>query len=358
MAKRKILLRHRLCPGDVACTTSLVRDLHKQYGSCVEIGFDTNQKAIYKHNPYVKFMLQSAADVETIELCYKAGLTASKNGNREHFLTWFYKDFNKKSGLDVKCEKAWPDLHISEEQKRVSPIKGRYWLVFAGGKTDFTVKWWDHSRYQAVVDNLRVFGLRFAQSGATKPSEPQNVQPKLKNTLDLLGWGGVEEFLWQVYHAEGVICPITAAMHIAAGFRKPAVVVAGGREEWWWEAYTNDGQFPDTAQSVTVPHRYLHTQGMLECCARSGCHKNKVVKINADKRLCTMLAPGRTGLSALPMCMYMITVDHVVNAVLSYYEDGTLPPIGIRQADMYKWYKDNNKEELMPDNIRLQEKND
>ena len=353
MAKRKLLLKHHLCPGDVACTTTLVRDLYKQYGHEVEIGFDTNQKAIYKHNPYVKPMLASAADVETIVLCYKDGLTSSKNGNRHHFLTWFYRDFNKKSGLDVTCTQSWPDLHLSEEQRRVSPIEGRYWLIFAGGKTDFTVKWWDPVRYQTVADNLRTFGLRFAQSGATKPSKPQNVQPKMNNVLDLLGWGSVEEFLWQVYHAEGVICPITAAMHIAAGFRKPAVVVAGGREEWWWEAYTNDGQFPKTADDVTVPHKYLHTQGMLECCLTAGCHKNKVIKMNDDKRICTMPAARRVGQSPLPTCMDMITVDHVVNAVLSYYESGLLPPIGLEQAKMRDWYLSNGKGRLMPDNVRF-----
>jgi len=352
MRKRKLLLKHHLCPGDITCTTSLVRDLHFQYGDRVEIGFDTNHKAVYAHNPYVKQMLPGESDVETIVLGYLKGLTESKAGTyRKHFLTYFYKDFFKKTGLEVQCTTAKPDLHLSEYHKRVSPISGRYWLVFAGGKSDFTVKLWETERYQHTVDRLRDFGLRFAQSGATKPSlKPKNIQPRLENVTDLLGWGGVEEFLWQIYHAEGVICPITAAMHIAAGFDKPCVVVAGGREEWWWEAYTNDGQFPELATPVSVPHKYLHTIGKLTCCAEHGCHKNKVVKINDDSRLCLQPATSRQGRQPLPVCMDMITVDHVVNAVLEYYADGVLPPIGMPTREIHSWYSESGR--FTPENVK------
>jgi hypothetical protein len=43
-------------------------------------------------------------------------------------------------------------------------------------------------------------------------------------------------------------------------------------------------------------------------------------------KLC--VEPKELGDEAVALCMDMITVDHVVEAVMSYYEDGILPPIG------------------------------
>jgi len=53
-----------------------------------------------------------------------------------------------------------------------------------------------------------------------------------------------------------------------------------------------------------------------------------VVKIDKDNSLCHKLATRPVGAQPLPECMNVITADHVVEAVMSYYEDGTLPPIG------------------------------
>jgi hypothetical protein len=128
-----------------------------------------------------------------------------------------------------------------------------------------------------------------------------------------------------IYHAEGVICPITAAMHFAAALQKPCVVIAGGREEWWWEAYVpGKGNFgPDLREEVQVPHRFLHTIGLLDCCRRKGCWRNTVDEGESKCKYPLDVAGQR-----VPKCMVMISVEHVVEAVMSYYEDGTLPPIG------------------------------
>jgi hypothetical protein len=132
-------------------------------------------------------------------------------------------------------------------------------------------------------------------------------------------------------------------MHVAAAFDKPCVVIAGGREEPWWEAYVDDyAAFGPKAAPVTVPHRYLHTLGLLECCKLKGCWKRKVIK-TADtdpKHLCKLISPTMSG-QVIPECMNMITVDHVVEAVMSYYEDGTLPAIGAPKTDTPVMLKNN-----------------
>ena len=323
---RKILLEHKLAPGDVVATTALVRDIKLTYGDQITLGFDTNFPAIYEHNPHIVPMRKNDPGVQHVVLCYSAGITSAGRGNKHHFITWHHKDFTNKTGLHVPVHFPKPDLHLTEYEKNTRPVKGRYWLVFGGGKTDMTTKHWDFKRYQEVVDRLRMYGLRFAQSGSTKPG---NVHPPMRDVLNLVGWGYVRQMMWQIYHCEGVIAPITCAMHMAAAFDKPCVVIAGGREEPWWEEYSDAwGAFGPKAAPTKVPHRYLHTVGLLDCCAAKGCWRNKVVKISKDNSLCHKLARREPGAQPLPECMNMITTDHVVEAVMSYYEDGTLPPIG------------------------------
>src|SRR6185437_7025840 len=72
-----------------------------------------------------------------------------------------------------------------------------------------------------------------------------------------------------MYHAEGVLCGVTLAMHLAAAVplkpgtckQRACVVVAGGREPPHWEAYPH--------------HQFLSTVGTLPCCANGGCWKSR-----------------------------------------------------------------------------------
>jgi len=70
---------------------------------------------------------------------------------------------------------------------------------------------------------------------------------------------------------------------------------------------------------------------MLPCCQTRGCWKRRVQKIgdgrrDYDKSLCKQ--PHREdGRDRVPKCMDMIQTDHVTEALMSYYEDGTLKPI-------------------------------
>lgn len=325
MAKRKIIIRHPLAPGDEVVTTGLIRDIKQTYGDDVAVDFRGNFPAIYEHNPYLTPLSTKQPKVEQIKLCYRRGITMSKI-HKIHFLNYFYTDFNRKSGLNVKCLESKPDIHLTPYEKRTPPISGRYWLVFGGGKSDITNKHWEYRRYQQVVDRLRPYGLRFVQSGATKTG---HTHPSMTDVLNIVGWGHIRQLLWQIYHCEGVICPVTCAMHVAAAFDKPCVVVAGGREQPWWEAYVDDfGAFGTNAAPVPVPHRFLHTLGLLDCCASHGCWTRKIIKIDKDTSLCTRPFVEQAGSQIIPECMHMITVDHVVESVMSYYESGVLPPIG------------------------------
>lgn len=333
----KFVLVHKLCPGDETCATALIRDLKRTYGDQILLDFRNNAEAIRAHNPYLSELSESDPEVQTVRLDYQQGITSAGRGNRHHFLTWFYRDFQQKTGIAVDCLESKPDLHLDEERKYLRPVSGRYWLVIAGGKTDYTIKHWDYSWYQEVVDRLRPYGIRFVQTGLRRPGKPAHIQPKLQRVLDLVNWGGVAELLWLIWHADGVLCPVTAAMHIAAAFQKPCVVLAGGREEWWWEAYTNDGQFGPKASPISVPHRYLHTIGLLDCCRTKGCWLHKIVRIDSDLRICRRPADRQPYQQPLPLCMEMITVEHCLEAIWSYYEERFLAPPELSYAEAKQW---------------------
>ena len=97
--------------------------------------------------------------------------------------------------------------------------------------------------------------------------------PPLRNVLDLRGQTDLRQLVRLVYHAQGVLCPVTLLMHLAAAVEtppgmpknRPCVVIAGGREPAQWEAYPH--------------HQYIHTNGALMCCDHGGCWKSRVVPL-------------------------------------------------------------------------------
>jgi ADP-heptose:LPS heptosyltransferase len=319
--RRKIRLRFEknLAPGDYVVTTALLRDIQLCHPGQYDVDFSTHIPAVYTGNPYVSRVPHDADDVV---LGYHEGMKSSQAGMRIHFTSWLHKDFSEKTGIEVLPQIPRPEIFLTERERKQRPIEGKYWVMMAGGKMDVTIKHWDFSRYKELSAALAKENIFCAQSGH---AGRDHVHPPVEAPLDLVGWGYLRELFWQIFHAEGVICPITAAMHIAAAFEKPCVVIAGGREEPWWEAYDNQwGQFGPDAEPVAVEHKYLHTLGKLDCCLAGGCWRNKVVKIDKDKSVCEKLAARPTGAQILPACMDMISVDDVVQAVHSYYDSGLL----------------------------------
>lgn len=325
------VVSNRWALGDGICLTALVRDVYLNHNGRFRIRTSGHYGSVlWKNNPYVSQRREGDIEIP-LKLDYGRGISASSKGTKVHFLTWFHRHFSELTG--ISCNVLFPkgDLHL-DEQERLPVLDAdlRYWVVVAGGKRDMTAKIWPASRFQELVDRMNWYGLTCVQVGA---SGPHHLHPSLVNCINFVGKTGNERDLFRlIYHSEGVVCGVTAAMHIAAVFDKPCVVIAGGREEPWWEAYTNSyGQFGPFCEPVRVQHRYLHTVSLLDCCKDRGCWKSHVVPFKPSHfsseawKLCKK--PIRSS-EPVPTCLDMITVDHVIEAVMSYYEDGTLPPIG------------------------------
>lgn len=323
---RRIVLIHKRAPGDTAVMTALPRDIHAAYPGQFEIGVDTNCMSLWDNNPYVvpAKVLKAKGPVEHLKLTYGKGVR-DQNFETVHFLSYFHRDFEVQARAHVPLTLPYPDLHLSEAEKTVPLINGRYWAFLSGGKSDFTAKVWSAAYWQETIDQLGALGIPLVQIGGT---DSGHWHPEVKNGLNLVGKTSLRDMMRVIYHADGVICGVTSAMHIAAGLQRPCVVLAGGREAWWWEAYVRENSGlggAGVAAQLKMPHRFLHTIGLLDCCKAHGCWKNKVIKIQDDPSVCKypIIKPGQ----AVPKCLDMITPQHVIEAVMSYYEDKSLPPI-------------------------------
>lgn len=320
----EFVLTHRRAPGDTLVMTALVRDIAKTYPDKYKIAVDVTASALFANNPYIcaEEDIKNLSSCKKLKLDYGDGINIWQRCETIHFLAAFYRDFTKKTGIIVPVTEPKPDLHLSKEEKEEPLIDGRYWVVMAGGKSDYPVKVWSKSYYQKVVDQIRDMGLGVVQVGA---ADSGHWHHELDGVLDLIGRTHLRDLIRIIYHSEGVICGITLAMHMAAALERPCVCIAGGREAWYWEAYVNEnkGFGPKASGKLKVPHRYLHTIGLLDCCKiTTGCWKNKVVS-SRDTNVCQDVVDldGQK----LPKCMEMITPNHVMAAVESYYADGTLP---------------------------------
>src|SRR5581483_1580990 len=236
-----------------------------------------------------------------------------------HFLEGFIEFLNQRLRLDIHLSAFKGDLHISALEKswisQVREILGRdlpFWIVVAGGKQDYTIKWWDYHRFQQVVNHFQG-KILFVQIG-----EQGHRHPPLQGVLDLRGKTDLRQLVRLMYHAQGVLCPVTLAMHLAAAVEvkggqpknRPCVVVAGGREPPHWEAYPH--------------HQFIHTAGALLCCDNGGCWKSRTVPLgdgdskDEPENLCVDVI-GR-----LPRCMDMITPQHVIQRIDLYFQGGAI----------------------------------
>lgn len=312
---RKLILTNFQAPGDVVMLTAAVRDLHLTYPGQFLTDVRTPFPELWENNPFLTSLEEWQSDVDVIPCYYP--LIDRANQVPRHFVEGFSDFLNGILGVSIEVKAFHGDIHLSQAEKGASsPLKEimerelPFWILVAGGKSDYTIKWWSAERFQKVVDELREEVL-FVQVGSSDDHHPD-----LEGVLDLRGKTNLRDLIRLVYHSEGVVSPVTMAMHLAAAVEvrsgvnrsRPCVVVAGGREPPTWEAYPS--------------HQFLHTVGALECCATGGCWRARTIPLydgsskDADRQLCLDVV------DSLPRCMAMIESTDVVRAVRRYLDGG------------------------------------
>ncbi len=324
---RKLILRNFLSPGDIVMLTAAVRDLHRQHPGKFLTDVRTPCPQLWEGNPCITPLDEEAPDVEAIDCHYP--LVHESNHTPHHFIHGFAQFLGAHLGVDIRPSEFKGDLHVSDLEKswfsQVREIAGEdvpFWIVVSGGKYDFTCKWWDPARWQQVVDRFRD-RILFVQVG-----EEGHPHPPLEGTINLLGKTDLRQLVRLVYHAQGVLTPVSLLMHLAAAVEmkggrpknRPCVVVAGGREPPHWEAYPH--------------HQFIHTNGALLCCDDGGCWKSRVVALGdgaeSDKpeNLCVDVVGG------LPRCMDMIPAAEVVRRIELYFQGGAIRYLTPHERDL------------------------
>lgn len=328
---KRLLLRTHLSPGDTVMMTAAVRDLHRAHRGKFLTDVDTTCMPIWENNPYItkldwkkeggKIVLGDES-IEVIDCHYP--MVNRSNTTAYHFVHGYTDYLEQRLGIRIPVTEMKGDIHISKaEQSWMNQVEQHYghrhqfWIIVAGGKFDFTAKWWDPHRYQKVVDHFKG-RITFVQCG-----EEHHWHKPMKGVINLIGRTDPRQFIRLVYHSVGVVCPVTFGMHLAAAVptaqgrphNRACVVVAGGREPAQWEAYPH--------------HRYLSTNGSLKCCQNGGCWKARCQPVgdgdpkdNPDAR-CHKPVPVADDL-VIPRCMDMIRAEDVVRAIEMYYEGGAL----------------------------------
>ena len=177
-----LILRSHLSPGDVVALTAAVRNLHRAQPGRFVTDVRTSARELWEHNPHITPLDEADPSVRTIDCHYP--LINRSNAAPYHFLHGYAQHLEEQLGVRIPLTEFRGDIHLSAEERgwmsRVEELgfRGRFWVVTAGGKYDFTAKWWNPAGYQAVVDHFRG-KIQFVQCGeawsasAAKPYTPK-----------------------------------------------------------------------------------------------------------------------------------------------------------------------------------------
>lgn len=311
--------------------TAAVRDLYHHHSDKYEIAVDTSCKEIWDNNPYLSDFKYSEKDgitiseegdkVQVIDCHYP--LINESNQKPYHFIHGYRKFLQAELGVHIPQGDFKGDIHLSENEKlgisklEKMGIDNDFWIIAAGGKFDYSTKWWPKDYYQKVVDHFEG-KITFVQIGLS-----EHHHSPLNNVINLIDKTSIREFILLVYHSIGTVSPISFPMHASAAVptkeskpkNRAAVVIAGGREPPHWEAYPN--------------HRFLSTNGALSCCDNGGCWKSRCHKVGdgddkeKDENLCLFPILKQDNIS-YPKCMDMIKPQDVTRSIEMYYEGGSL----------------------------------
>lgn len=318
---RHVILRDACCPGDIAVLTAALRELHMQYPGRFKTAVDTPCPGLWESSPHISTDIK---DAEIANIHYDSEVrfpardvhaTINKSSQRPiHMLDAYCEGIACALDLPGLRPRHWlePSIWLSDGEKRwVSQVQEttgkptRYWLVNAGTKTDYTCKLWPF--YQEVINRTKHL-INWVQIGATKDIH----QPLDGTLMNLTGKTDLRQLVRLVYHAQGVMCGVTALMHLAhwverpahTPFRRHAVIIGGGRESPHWYSYPG--------------HQIYHTIGELDCCASGGCWKARIEPLSVDpeKNHSLCAHPRKLDSGHAPLCMTMIDPAIVAAQVL------------------------------------------
>ena len=311
---KPLILRSFQSPGDIVMLTAAVRDLHAACPNEFATDVRTSADELWDNNPCITRLKETDPGVETLDMHYP--LIHQSNQRPYHFIHAYAQYLEQRLGLTIPVTKFHGEVYLTGEEKQRPSffeelgIGENFWILVAGGKVDFTAKWWNPESFQQVVDHFRG-RIQFVQCGSL-----EHWHPRLDGVVDCRGKTTLREFVRLMHHAAGVLCPVTLAMHLSAAVEtrdghkgvRPCVVVAGGREPPHWEAYSG--------------HQFISTVGTLSCCATGGCWRSRCQTVgDGDPKDVRNTCEQPVDISPefrIPRCMAMITAEDVIRRIEMY----------------------------------------
>jgi len=317
MNKEKVVLVNDLSPGDVLIMSAAIRSLHVAYPGKYAVDVRSPSQEIFANSPYIEKFIAADFQVEreAIETLKRDEAhppiqVRGANGDTAKYVIAHYPEIHRsgmtglpfvdghrmflEKQLDVPIPRSGmkPDIFFSDEELRKPRIIAEpYWIINAGMKNDYTLKYYSH--YQEVVDELKG-EIQFVQIGHTAHNHPA-----LDGVIDMRGkTPNLRDLFLLSYHAEGSVNCVTMQMVIMACLSKPCVVVAGAREGVRWQ--------------LNPDHQFLYRNGVMSCATYDGCWKSKL------EDCVNRTAEGR------PLCLELIHPSEVARAVRLYYLGGRL----------------------------------
>ena len=211
---------------------------------------------------------------------------------------------NKKKMI-FKCNQAPGDIVVLS-----AAIRDLH-FCYPGGKTDMTVKRWNPSKWQDVIDHFSS-DVKFIQVGG----DGENfLDPLLDNVLNLTGRTGLRHLCRLIYQSSGILCHNSLFIHMAAAFEKPCIVVAGDREPVSWAAYPEQ----EFIHTITI--------GTLPCCDSTGCWNRRVIPLsmpdneykNNNAYRCQLPVIKNNSIPQ-PLCLEMIQPENVIRKIELYLD--------------------------------------
>jgi ADP-heptose:LPS heptosyltransferase len=339
MGLTKVEFHSGLALGDSLMLTCAVRDLKAAYPDRYLINVQSTAMRIWDYNPNISHF-------DDPDMVIALGPKKFINGSQTrglHFANAFRESMENNLNISIPQGKIKPDIYLSDDEKKDKIIDGRYWLLVAGWKNDFTAKAWPPEWWVEVIKGLPE--ITFVQLGEAKHNHPifkgPNVINMIGETEDPLT--GIRDLFKLYYHCDGSLGLVSMQMHMAAAFDKACVTVAGAREPVSFERYNHHQYLCN--QNVAIAHEQTK-KGVkrVHLCTYIG------TKIPSDYRKHKLLCPDykpidpgkipikscwKSKIQGCPRreligdteyakCLLSIKPEDVIRAVRSYYEGGAL----------------------------------
>lgn len=289
-----VLIRLDQGSGDAVLASAAIRDLHLAYPGRFRVWIDGIHQELFKFDPRV----------EKQPPRYRLGahrLCAKHFSDRERFLPLWHGWLADALGVNPFPVTAHHG-HIvlgDAELSSLSRIRQPYLVVDASSRSGrFETKAIDPADIERAVRAWPSF--TFVMVGSARRGLP------ITGTVDLTGQTTTRELIQLVYHAWGVISPVSFLMHLAAAVpltpyqmsgqtARHIITLAGGGETPWFYHYP-----PELNHHINhhINHIVLHTVGTgeLGCCEKTGCWIRKLADCrHPEKNIprCMRSAGGR-----------------------------------------------------------------